>query len=80
MKVWTSEVNRNGCGHEGPEDIDHQRESTGGPETYAQEVPRVYSPSTTLTVGMYAFRDLVPVVIEARHVHVVRRFLLLSMC
>ena len=73
-------MNRNRCGHEGPEDIDDQREMTGGSEAYPYEVPRVYSPSSTFTVGMYAFCDFVPIVIEAWQVHMVVWFLILFMC
>ena len=40
----------------------------------------MYTASPALTIGMYAFCNLVPVVIEARHVHVVLQFLILPMC
>lgn len=58
-------MDHNRCGHDGPEDIDDQREMACGPETYAYEVPQVYSPPSTFTVRMYASRDLVPIVVEA---------------
>lgn len=73
-------MDRNCRGHDWPEDVDHQREVTCGPKTYPYEVPHVYSPSSTFTVGMYAFRDLMPIVIEARHMHVVLWLLILVMC
>lgn len=40
----------------------------------------MYSPPSTFAIGMYAFCNLVPVVVEAWHVHMMLLFLMLPIC
>lgn len=79
VQVWPSVMDGNCRRNERPKSIDHHRHMTCGAETDPQKMPRVYPGSSTFTIWLDAPCNLVPIVVEDWHMHVVGGLVLLCL-